>query len=138
MEASTAVTVHPGARRRAYADAVDCHRRECGIHQRPALAVDRQQEDPQSQLNLTRGLIGLRQRSAALRSASLRLLDASAGLLAFERAAPGQTLLCVFNLGERTTRWQPAPSGSWRVIEQVGGADSWTLPAHSGLIAERA
>jgi hypothetical protein len=31
----------------------------------------------------------------------------------------------------------PAPSGSWRVLEAVGGANAWTLPPWSGLIARR-
>jgi alpha-glucosidase len=102
-----------------------------------ALAVDRQQDDPLSQLNLTRRLIALRQRRAALRTGSLRFIEVSARLLAFERTAPGQQLLCVFNLGPYECRWQPEAADSWRIIEQVGAAQAWVLPAYSGLIAER-
>ena len=102
-----------------------------------ALAVDRQLNDPDSQLSLTRRLIALRRSRAALRTGSLQFVDAPAGVLAFERTAPNQRLLCLFNLSAERAAWQPAAPQGWRVIERVGGADTWTLPAYSGLIAER-
>ena len=102
-----------------------------------ALAVDRQEADAASQLALTRRLLDLRRKSAALRVGSLRVLEASKALLVFERRSGDQDLLCVFNLGAEAHRWQPRDVANWRVIEQVGGANTWTLPPLSGLIAER-
>jgi alpha-glucosidase len=101
------------------------------------LAVDRQHGDPESQLTLTRRLIALRNRSQALRTGSLWMLEAAQDLLAFERTTAGARLLCVFNLGSSAVDWQPEMAGSWRVIERVGAAQPWRLPALSGLVAER-
>jgi alpha-glucosidase len=102
-----------------------------------ALAVDRQEADPSSQLNLTRRLIALRQSSDALRTGELKVLEASDAVLAFERLGQGQHLLCVFNLGQAPAEWRPAQPDRWRVIEQVGSPLGWSLPPFAGLIAER-
>jgi alpha-glucosidase len=96
------------------------------------LAVDRQEADPHSTLNLTRRLIALRKTHAALRTGAIRPVDAPAPLLAFERGEGAERLLCVFNLGRETVEW-PLPSG-WRIIERCGEP----LAPLSGLIAERA
>jgi alpha-glucosidase len=104
-----------------------------------ALAVDRQQHDPGSQLALTRRLLGLRRGSAALRSGSLRFVDAPAEFVAFERISADNRLLCAFNLGlsERSWRpWDASPKDhAWQIIESVGGAEEWNFPPLSGLIA---
>jgi alpha-glucosidase len=100
-----------------------------------ALAVDRQQHDPGSQLALTRRLIGLRRRSDALRGGSLRFVDAPADLLVFERGLAGQRLLCAFNLGLVQRDWRPNAHREWQFIESVGGAEEWSFPPLSGLIA---
>jgi alpha-glucosidase len=100
-----------------------------------ALAVDRQQHDPSSQLALTRRLIGLRRSSAALRAGSLRFIDAPTDLLVFERCSPGNRLLCAFNLGLGERSWRPDMDCEWRIIESVGGAEEWSFPPLSGLIA---
>ena len=107
-----------------------------------ALAVDRQQNDPGSQLALTRRLIDLRRRSPALRSGSLRFIDAPADLVVFERASAGNRLLCAFNLGMSERNWHPwdaslsgsRPKDHWEIIESVGGAEEWRFPPLSGLI----
>lgn len=99
-----------------------------------ALAVDRQQPHPQSQLALTRRLIALR-RGSALRAESLQFIDAPADMLIFERGSGDERLLCVFNLGLSTQSWRPAMAGRWRRIESVCGADEWKFPHLSGLIA---
>jgi alpha-glucosidase len=100
------------------------------------LAVDVQQRDPESQLNITRRLLALRNRCAALRTGSLRWLDTPSGVLAFERATPDQRLLCVFNLEAAPASWRPTGSESWRVLDEVGGAQLGALPGYSGLVAE--
>ena len=99
------------------------------------LAVDAQQHDAHSTLNLTRRLLGFRRQHDALRTGTLRFLDTPEHLLAFERCAGSERLLCLFNFGEAA---QPVPAAlvrSWRVLEQVGDASLETLPRWSGLIA---
>jgi alpha-glucosidase len=102
-----------------------------------ALAVDRQQHDPGSQLALTRRLIDLRRRTPALRSGSLRFIDAPTDLVVFERASAGNRLLCAFNLGTSECNWRPSgssPKDHWQIIESVGGAEEWSFPPLSGLV----
>jgi len=99
-----------------------------------ALAVDRQQSDPNSQLALTRRLIGLRRHSAALRAGTLQFIEA-ADLLVFERISSEQRFLCAFNLGLNARTWRPSIPRDWQVIESVGGAGEWSFPPLSGLIA---
>jgi alpha-glucosidase len=98
----------------------------------PAMAVDRQDPDPSSILNLTRRLIALRKREPALRLGALRFLDAPAPLLAFERRHGDQTLTCVFNLGHEIVTW--TPDGAPVVIDSVNAAASDTLPPLAGRI----
>jgi alpha-glucosidase len=101
------------------------------------LAVDAQQHDAHSTLNLTRRLLGFRRRHAALRMGTLRFLDVPEPLLAFERSTGTERLLCLFNIGEAP---QPVPTRlarPWRVLEQIGDANLEMLPRWSGLIAAR-
>jgi alpha-glucosidase len=102
-----------------------------------ALAVDRQERDPDSQLRFTRAVLALRNRHEALRSGSLSIVEASDAILAFERQWREQRLLCVFNLGTGTRRWEPPGDGRWRVIEHTGSIEDWKLGGLSGLVAER-
>ena len=97
-----------------------------------ALAVDRQEKDPGSTLNLTRQLVALRKSKPALRTGALRRVEAEAPLLAFERGEGEERLLCAFNLGDEAIDWRP-PAG-WRILEQVGEP----MAPLSGLIAEQA
>ncbi len=103
----------------------------------PPLAVDRQNTDGSSILNLTRRLIALRKREPALRLGSLRFLDAPAPLLAFERRLGEDFLTCVFNLGHQTVAW--TPDGRSAPVESVNvdAAATGGLPPLSGLIARR-
>jgi alpha-glucosidase len=101
-----------------------------------ALAVDRQEADPNSMLHWTRRLVALRQGRPALRWGSAEAVDVPVPLVAFERRERSERLLCVFNLGEEPASWSP-PLG-WRVIETVGGASLDHLPPASGYVAERA
>jgi alpha-glucosidase len=100
-----------------------------------ALAVDRQQQDPGSQLALARRLIGLRRRSSALREGLLQFVDAAPDLLVFERSGGGEKLLCAFNLGMSARQWRPDSDRQWQIIESVGAAKEWSFPPLSGLIA---
>src|SRR5262249_23075737 len=64
-----------------------------------ALSVDTQESDRASTLSLTRQLVRLRNQHAALRLGDMRIIEASASLLIFERVSEGERLLCAFNLG---------------------------------------
>lgn len=103
----------------------------------PALAVDRQQQQSDSQLALTRRLLSVRSAHQALRVGTLRFLDTPEPLLAFERSAGPEQLLCLFNLSAARCNWPSSVAGAWRILEQVGGADLKALPPYSALIAAR-
>ena len=107
-----------------------------------ALAVDRQHGDADSLLNLTRRLIALRKASPALAIGNLKLVEVGASLLAIERHAEGETMLCVFNMGATALDWRPAKPDRWRVRDTVNSIDihhagGWTLGAYAALVAER-
>ncbi len=103
----------------------------------PPLAVDRQEQDDSSLLNLTRRLIALRRAEPALRLGTLRFLDAPTPLLAFERAHGDEVLTCVFNLGQETIVW--TPPGEIVPLDSVntGAADAAVHPPLSGRIGRR-
>jgi alpha-glucosidase len=63
-----------------------------------ALAVAEQERDPGSMLGFTRALIALRKRTPALQLGDAKVLDAPAGVLAFERRLGEVRLLCAFEL----------------------------------------
>lgn len=98
------------------------------------LAVDRQEADPGSMLHLTRRLVALRKAHPALARGDMRLLEAPDGVVCFERAADGERLLCVFNLGHAAVDWT-APSG-WRLVESVNlpAGSAGTLPPTAGMV----
>ena len=101
------------------------------------LAIDRQEADPGSLLHLTREFIALRKAHPALLTGDWRTIEAGPALLAFERASDGETLLCVFNLGEEAIAWRPADPDAWVMIAAVNGAADWHLPAFGGMIVRR-
>ena len=96
-----------------------------------ALAVDRQEGDRASTLNLTRRLVALRKGRPALRTGAIRRIEAPAPLLVFERGEAEEALLCAFNLGDEAVEWA-LPEG-WRIVERVGEP----MAPLSGLVAER-
>ena len=101
-----------------------------------ALAVDAQNGDPRSQLNLTRTLMRLRADHGALCGGDAKVLLATDALLVIERTAPSERLVCVFNLSTTALTWTPARPERWRTVCEVNGGNQWTLPPMSGLIAE--
>jgi alpha-glucosidase len=102
-----------------------------------ALAVEVQEADPHSQLAYTRRVLALRNQSEALTGGTIQVIEASESILAFERNAPEQRLLCVFNLGAEARSWRPADAARWRIIERAGAVGDWAFPGLSGAIAER-
>jgi alpha-glucosidase len=102
-----------------------------------ALAVEVQEQQSNSMLAFTRRMIARRNRHEALLHGTLQLLEAPDNLLAFERVAAEERLVCVFNLGTRTQAWRPPGANGCCIIERSGAGEGWELPPLSGLIAER-
>ena len=102
-----------------------------------ALAVDRQNNDPDSLLNLTRRLVALRMASPALTGGNMEIVRADAALLVFEREGEGQAMTCAFNLGAEPIGWSPPDAHRFRVAAAVNGAAPGALPPYSGVILER-
>ena len=103
----------------------------------PPLAVDRQDADPASMLNLTRRLIALRKREPALRLGSLRFLDAPAPVLAFERTRGDDTLTCVFNLGHEAVAWGSPGTGDVLALINFDSVPNGEMPPLSGRISRK-
>jgi alpha-glucosidase len=72
-------------------------------------AVSAQEGDEQSVLSAYRTMIALRRGSPALRDGDVEQLAAPGHLLAFVRAAGGERVLCLYNLGAASESW-PLPS----------------------------
>ncbi|MDJ0812791.1 MAG: alpha glucosidase [Woeseiaceae bacterium] len=100
------------------------------------LAVDVQEQDPESLLNVFRRLIDLREQHPALRYGELEFLEAPGTVLAFTRSYKGQSLTCVFNFGAAATAWCP---GNIIVHASAGLVDDNVkdgVPGWSGYIGE--
>jgi alpha-glucosidase len=102
-----------------------------------ALAVDRQDADADSLLNLTRRLVALRQSSPALMSGNMEIVSAGDALLVFEREGEGQAMICAFNLGAEALAWAPQDAHRFRVAATVNGGSVTALPPYAGVILER-
>ena len=84
------------------------------------LAVETQQQQSGSLLNHFRNMIELRNESPALRYGELSFVDAPEGMLAFMRSDGDQLAVCVFNLGEGPTSWQPDDADTYDIVASVG------------------
>lgn len=103
-----------------------------------ALAVDVQDDAPDSTLQHARYILRLRDRYASLRTGAMRVTEAGeTGLLIFERGGERDAMLCVFNLSDKNLDWS-LPTG-WRVVERVNMPERGEcgLPAYAGLLAIR-
>ncbi len=70
-------------------------------------AADAQQKDDASVLAFARDLIATRKAHEALVDGDIRFLEAEGdAILAFERVASGERLLCVFNLSRNEAEWR--------------------------------
>jgi alpha-glucosidase len=100
-------------------------------------AVDRQEADPASLLNLTRRLIALRKDQPALQCGSCEVLLADETRLVLSRAAAGETIVAVFNLSDSEAIW-PAEAGIGGIqIESVNGAESGRLSPFGAVLIRR-
>jgi alpha-glucosidase len=102
-----------------------------------ALAVDAQERDPASVLAFTRALIALRRANPALREGEFVAIEAPAPLLLFERHAPNQKLLCLFNLGAAPqTREKSSGKVAFAVGDATLTAGRCKLAGYSALLIE--
>ena len=100
-----------------------------------ARAVDVQEADPNSLLQLTRRFVAFRRSSDALSAGRMAIVETSDDLLAFERNVTGERLLCVFNMGENTLQFQPPAETRWRISESVGEASLARLGPFAAYVA---
>ncbi len=104
-----------------------------------ALAVDVQEANPQSTLQLTRALIALRHSHPALRLGHLDTLHAEGALLVLQRQQGDDVVLAAFNLGPAALNFTlPAPprrsDGALAVAGARLDADTLHLPPWSALL----
>jgi alpha-glucosidase len=96
------------------------------------LAVDAQQEKPDSMLAFTRECLRLRAEHPALRQGSMRIVEAGEQLLVFERSDMSSRLRCSFNLSDRPVQFASAGT----TLISTGDIDDSTLGAYAALIEE--
>ncbi|HEY7078030.1 MAG TPA: alpha-amylase family glycosyl hydrolase [Solirubrobacteraceae bacterium] len=96
------------------------------------LNAERQAADPASMLTLVRRLAALRAATPALQTGAQRMLDAGAGVLAWERARGGERLLVAVNFGAAPC---PLPfAGRLLLSTDPGRAAAGELAGHEGVI----
>ena len=104
-----------------------------------ALAIDQQEADAGSMLNLTRRMMALRREHAALRWGGFDVIRAEGPLLVFSRSHEGDRVLAAFNLGGEALSFEwPAAQGDAAECLSVNGAGfergTWQLPLWSAWI----
>jgi len=82
------------------------------------LAVDEQENDPDSVLTMFRSFAAWRKQHASLVIGDLALVQADESILAFERRGNGERILCLFNFSNRNVA--QLVSGPWRPIDGHG------------------
>jgi alpha-glucosidase len=106
-----------------------------------ALAVTRQESDPESVLKGFRAFMHWRKGQPALRRGDIRFLDSAEPVLAFTRSLDGQTVLVVFNLAGTPADIAlplPGPQQSLEVRGLAQGrrdGDRLLLPAYGAWFA---
>ncbi len=98
------------------------------------LAVDRQNDDPDSLLNLTRALIALRRAHPALRMGRIAGCTEQGMLLELVREHDGAQVHCVFNMGAEPVQTDNDAVGEDTILFSVGGAKPGHMPGYSALI----
>jgi alpha-glucosidase len=97
-----------------------------------SLAVDQQEGREGSILDFTRKCVALRKRHPALRTGSMRIVEAGEALLVFERTLGAERLRCTFNLSEHDARHD----ASGKVVLGTGQVDGGTLGPYAAVIEE--
>lgn len=85
-----------------------------------AMSVDGQEAEPGSLLHYTRSVIGLRNRTPALRWGALEIVEASEQTLVFDRVYRGERLRCTFNLSASSTPFRPSGRPLFSTGEMLG------------------
>jgi len=101
-----------------------------------ALAVDIQEADPASLLNWTRQVLALRKAHPTLLTGDIRLVEAGAAMLAFERFDDEEAMLCVFNLSPEPQAWRPAQPDRWTPVVETG-VHNWQFEGYGALITTK-
>jgi alpha-glucosidase len=101
-----------------------------------ARAVDRQDADPDSVLNLTRHLLAIRAASPALREGNCTIELADETQLVLHRSAGTNRVCAVFNFAETDGRWPTAAPTTGRVLAAVNDASPGHLPAFGAVLIE--
>ena len=99
-------------------------------------AVDRQEADPESQLNLTRRLLELRRGAPALRWGSFDVLHVGATALAARRTHAQQVVLVAINMGPSAAEWPAALPRAGKVLAAVNDAVLGALPPFGAVLFE--
>ena len=102
-----------------------------------ARAVDRQEQDRLSLLNLTRKYIALRNAHPELRIGACKVLRADENCLVLERSLGDQSMLCLFNLSDRSVEWPAEAGAGGTEIETVNGATVGELPPYGAVLIGR-
>ncbi|WP_456316376.1 alpha-amylase family glycosyl hydrolase [Teichococcus vastitatis] len=90
-----------------------------------ALAVDRQEADPASLLQMWRRAIGLRRACPALMRGTQRQLDLPAPVVGLVREHGRQSILVLFNLSAEPARLRIPELGGATVLPDVAGLGAW-------------
>jgi alpha-glucosidase len=107
--------------------------------QHRALAVERQEVDPQSALQGFRRFMQWRRTQPALRWGDIRFLDTAEPLLAFTRSFEDETVLVAFNLADQSLRLPLPltgtldPIGGHGLVQGTLASGMVELPAHGVL-----
>jgi alpha-glucosidase len=99
-----------------------------------ALAVDRQEGDVASLLNLTRRLLALRKAHPALHGGACEILLVDHARLVLRRVAPGETLVAVLNLSDQPAEWPADMIAGGTVIASVNAAEIGKLPPYGAIL----
>ncbi len=97
-----------------------------------ARAVETQQGDPDSLLELTRELLALRRATPALRLGRVEAIAAEGPLLSFDRVSGKQRVRCLFNLTAKPAEPRGLPPQA-TLLARVNGASPQSMPAYSAI-----
>ena len=102
-----------------------------------AHAVDRQDADPQSLLNLTRELIAVRNANPALRQGDCTAVHTDEHMLVLRRTDNQRVIYCVFNLSDTPCPWPAEARAAGQVLAAVNAAvPGARLPPFAAIMIE--
>ena len=102
-----------------------------------SLAVDRQEQDPNSLLHLTRRLVAMRNAHPTLRTGTCEVLLADDCRLVLRRTGGSDVFVAVFNLSGDTAPWPDVAGNNGSIIESINGAALGHLPTFGAILIRR-